>query len=77
LLANGPIVIFSSLQYKARYNDTTEPGATGWKGDYHMGGAWNELSILWALIMGVPLVGLLAAVATYGSLWGLTAPIVL
>ncbi len=37
----------------------------------YVGGAWNELTWLSVVAAGVPLAGLVFAVATKGVLWGL------
>lgn len=38
-------------------------------GDVYVGGRWNTLSILYAIFFFTPLLGLLFAWATYGTLW--------
>lgn len=38
-------------------------------GDVYIGGRWNELSVLYLIFLVVPLLGLLFAWATHGTLW--------
>lgn len=38
-------------------------------GDVYIGSNWNELSAFFLIIIVVPLMGLLFAWATYGTLW--------
>lgn len=40
-----------------------------WDGDVYIGGRWNELSVLYLIFLVVPLLGLLFAWATHGTLW--------
>ena len=45
-------------------------GAAGCRdGDVYVGSRWNTLSILYAFFFFTPLLGLLFAWATYGTLW--------
>ncbi|KAL4434603.1 hypothetical protein ABPG77_002726 [Micractinium sp. CCAP 211/92] len=38
-------------------------------GDVYIGGRWNELSVLYLIFLLVPLLGLVFAWATHGTLW--------
>lgn len=38
-------------------------------GDVYIGGRWNELSVLYLIFLMVPLLGLVFAWATNGTLW--------
>ena len=42
-----------------------------WDGDVYMGSVWNEATVLGLIAAAVPLAGLVFAVATKGTLWGL------
>jgi hypothetical protein len=42
-----------------------------WDGDVYVGSAWNEATVLGLIAAAVPLAGLVFAVATKGTLWGL------
>lgn len=41
-----------------------------WEGDQYVGSGWNELTVGIAVAVGVPIIGLGFAAATYGKLWG-------
>jgi hypothetical protein len=38
-------------------------------GDVYRGGRWNVMTVLAAIMFGTPLLGLLLAWASYGTLW--------
>ena len=44
-----------------------------WDGDKYKGSGWNELTGLLAIGILVPVVGLVIALATRGTLWGLVS----
>lgn len=44
--------------------------SANWDGDVYRGGRWNVMTLLAAVGLATPLLGLLFAWATYGSLWG-------
>jgi hypothetical protein len=43
--------------------------SANWDGDVYIGSGWNELSAGILIIIVIPLLGLLFAWATYGTLW--------
>ncbi len=59
----------SATKSEARLHTASKGG--NWEGDVYVGGAWNELTWLSVVAAGVPLAGLVFAVATKGVLWGL------
>lgn len=59
----------SAAKSEARLHTASKGG--NWEGDVYVGGAWNELTWLSVVAAGVPLAGLVFAVATKGVLWGL------
>ncbi|KAK3236950.1 hypothetical protein CYMTET_52941 [Cymbomonas tetramitiformis] len=42
-----------------------------WAGDEYIGGRWNVLTVMMALVGAVTAIGLIFAIATKGVLWGL------
>mmetsp|Transcript_14533 Transcript_14533/g.36157 ORF Transcript_14533/g.36157 Transcript_14533/m.36157 type:complete len:120 (-) Transcript_14533:2389-2748(-) len=44
-----------------------------WKSDVDMENKWNVMTVLLMIAFGSPLIGLVFAAATYGTLWGLSA----
>ncbi|KIY97374.1 hypothetical protein MNEG_10587 [Monoraphidium neglectum] len=42
-----------------------------WAGDVYIGSNWNILTLLYAIFLLTPILGLVAAWATYGVYWGL------
>eukprot|EP00976_Prorocentrum_cordatum_P087263 1186835-Prorocentrum_minimum.AAC.5 len=41
-----------------------------WEGDKYVGSGWNELSVGLAIAIAVPVIGLIFALSTKGTLWG-------
>ena len=44
-----------------------------WEGDKFVGSGWNELTIGLAIAIGVPVIGLIFALSTRGTLWGVVS----
>lgn len=44
-----------------------------WEGDVYVGSGWNELSVGLAIAIAVPVIGLIFALSTKGTLWGVVS----
>jgi len=44
-----------------------------WDGDKYVGSGWNELTVGLAIAIAVPVLGLVFALATKGTLWGVVS----
>lgn len=55
---------------KANANDRRDLYTDNWEGDEYKGSAINTLSVLAAISILTPLIGLIFAYFSYGRLWG-------
>lgn len=60
-------------QESTEVRDRPDLYSDNWEGDVYTGSRWNELTVLLFITFIVPTVGIIFAVATRGTLWGLVS----
>lgn len=68
---SGPCRHLPAPKPSAFFVEAVRPLSPWWcrDGDVYIGSRWNELSVLYLIFLVTPLLGLLFAWATHGTLW--------